>query len=66
MVSTTLFNSRVMPPPVTNTVNAVGGAAYRRDARAALARYAATGCLRGTCCAGAELQLADEMTMSLH
>lgn len=63
MVSTTLFSSRVMPPPVTDTVNAAGGAAYTRTPKAALALYAATGCLRDTYYAGAELQLAEVIAL---
>ncbi|WP_293370201.1 hypothetical protein [Nevskia sp.] len=37
-----------------------------RNAKAALALQAATGCPRGTCYAGAELQRPEVMTMSLH
>lgn len=63
MVSTTLFSSRVMPPPMTDTVNAAGGAAYTRAPKSALALYAATGCLRDTYYADAELQLADVIAL---
>lgn len=43
--------------PQADTVNEAGGLAYRRDPRAALALYAATGCLNNTFYSDAEAQL---------
>lgn len=44
-------------PPVTNARNEAGGKAYALSPQAALAQYAATGCLNATFYANAETQL---------
>ena len=43
--------------PASDTINQAGGRAYKLAPRAALAQYAATGCLNDTYYAGAEIQL---------
>jgi 60 kDa SS-A/Ro ribonucleoprotein len=58
MANTSLFtSSRGAYVPAADTHNAAGGIAYARGPEAALALYAATGCLNGTFYAGAEEQL---------
>ncbi|UXI67834.1 RNA-binding protein [Tahibacter amnicola] len=49
--------------PAANTTNEAGGAAYQRDAVAALAVYAATGCLNGVFYADAQTQLAQVLRL---
>jgi 60 kDa SS-A/Ro ribonucleoprotein len=49
--------------PAANSVNEAGGAAYVRDAKSALALYAATGCLNGVFYADAEAQLGQVLAM---
>ena len=44
-------------PPATDTLNEAGGKAYALSPQAALAQYAATGCLNATYYANAEMQL---------
>lgn len=60
MANKTLFNSILgklgMLPP-TDAVNEAGGVAYKLSPKAALAQYAATGCLNSTYYASAEDQL---------
>lgn len=64
MANTELFKSIAgrLAPPAT-AVNEAGGAAYSRDPEAALALYAATGCLSGTFYAGADTQLAEVLAL---
>jgi 60 kDa SS-A/Ro ribonucleoprotein len=50
--------------PKANTVNNVGGLAYALSAEAALAQYAATGCMNGTYYASAENQLDDLLKLT--
>lgn len=58
MANTTLFASlRGRLAPTANARNEAGGLAYARRPEAALALYAATGCLNGTFYASAEAQL---------
>ena len=58
MANTSLFTSlRGAFVPAANTRNEAGGLAYSRSPEAALALYAATGCLNGTFYADAETQL---------
>jgi 60 kDa SS-A/Ro ribonucleoprotein len=64
MANIKLFKStpgRLVPP--ATAINQAGGAAYAREPEAALALYAATGCLNGTFYAGAETQLADVLAL---
>ena len=64
MANQQLFNSvagRQVPP--ATALNEAGGAAYLRDAEAALALYAATGCLNGVYYAEAEMQLAQVLDL---
>ncbi len=59
MANTSLFASTRGPMlPAATTRNEAGGLAYARTPQAALALYAATGCLNGTFYANAEEQLA--------
>jgi 60 kDa SS-A/Ro ribonucleoprotein len=59
MANTSLFASTPGPMlPAATTRNEAGGLAYARTPQAALALYAATGCLNGTFYANAEEQLA--------
>lgn len=51
-------------PPQTDTANEAGGQAYHLEPRHALAQYAATGCLSGTCYATAEAQLAKVLALT--
>lgn len=58
MANTSLFASLRGPRlPAATARNEAGGLAYVRDPRAALALFAATGCLNGTFYANAEAQL---------
>ncbi len=57
-MNTTLFQTRNSNVPPATTRNEAGGLAYALGPQAALAQYAATGCLNGTFYAGAETQLA--------
>lgn len=58
MANTSLFASTRGPRlPAATARNEAGGVAYIRDPRAALALFAATGCLNGTFYANAEAQL---------
>jgi 60 kDa SS-A/Ro ribonucleoprotein len=64
MANTVLFAStRGAMSPAATTHNEAGGLAYARSPQAALALYAATGCLNGTYYANAEEQL--EMALKL-
>lgn len=64
MANLQLFQSyRGARLPVATTSNEAGGDAYLRDARSALALYAATGCLNGTYYADAATQLAQILAM---
>lgn len=64
MANTTLFAStRGALPPAATTRNEAGGLAYARKPQAALALYAATGCLNGTYYANAEQQLATVLKL---
>jgi 60 kDa SS-A/Ro ribonucleoprotein len=49
--------------PTANAVNEAGGSAYARQPEAALALYAATGCLGGTFYASAEAQLEQVLAL---
>jgi len=49
--------------PAANVINEAGGGAYARQPEAALALYAATGCLGGTFYASAEAQLEQVLTL---
>jgi len=65
MANLTLFSklrSAVLPP--ATTVNEAGGLAYRRDPRAALALYAATGCLNNTFYSDAQAQLQEVLALT--
>ena len=58
MANLQLFNSfRGRQTPAADTRNEAGGMAYTRDAKSALALYAATGCLNGVYYADAQTQL---------
>ena len=58
MANKALFKStRGQTVPKTDAVNAAGGQAYALSAKAALARYAATGCLSNTYYVKAEKHL---------
>ena len=60
MANTQLFASqRGRLVPKANAFNEAGGAAYQRSPEAALALYAATGCLNGTFYSDAATQLAE-------
>ena len=64
MANTTLFAStRGTLLPAATTRNEAGGLAYARKPQAALALYAATGCLNGTYYANAEQQLATVLKL---
>ena len=67
MANKTLFNSIVGKfIPAANTVNEAGGAAYSLSPKAALAQYAATGCLSTTFYASAEQQLQTVLNLCSH
>ena len=64
MANKSLFASlRGMLVPSADAVNEAGGAAYTLPPKAALAQYAATGCLNTTFYASAEQQLATVLAM---
>jgi len=64
MANLQLFqSSRGALAPPANAVNEADGDAYLRDPRAALALYAATGCLNGTYYADAATQLAATLAL---
>ncbi len=63
MANKSLFNRRV---PAADVVNEAGGAAYQLSPKAALAQYAATGCLNTTFYASAEQQLATVLNLCSH
>ncbi len=65
MANFTLFQSNRGPLlPATDAVNEEGAPAYRRSPEAALALYAATGCLNGTYYATDEGQLATVLMLA--
>ncbi len=65
MANLSLFSWRRPPqPPQADTVNDAGGLAYRRDPRAALALYAATGCLNNTFYSDAQAQLQQLLALT--
>ncbi|MDA4543724.1 hypothetical protein NY997_22430, partial [Escherichia coli] len=65
MANLSLFSwMRTPQPPQADTVNEAGGLAYRRDSRAALALYAATGCLNNTFYSDAEAQLQQVLALT--
>ena len=67
MANKSLFASlRGMLVPSTDTVNEAGGVAYQLPAKAALAQYAATGCLNATFYASADEQLAAVLELCKH
>ncbi len=64
MANTSLFtSSRGAYVPAANAQNAAGGIAYARSPEAALALYAATGCLNGTFYANADEQLETALAL---
>lgn len=64
MANFNLFASiRGAQPPAATARNEAGGLAYARDPSAALALYAATGCLNGTFYANDETQLEDVLRL---
>jgi 60 kDa SS-A/Ro ribonucleoprotein len=64
MANFNLFASiRGALPPAATTQNEAGGLAYERNPTAALALYAATGCLNGTFYADGETQLAHVLRL---
>jgi 60 kDa SS-A/Ro ribonucleoprotein len=64
MASNQLFASqRGRLVPAANAANEADGAAYQRSPKAALALYAATGCLNSTFYSDAGLQLAEVLAM---
>jgi len=64
MANTQLFaTSRGRFVPAANAINEAGGTAYLRDAKSALALYAATGCLNGVFYSDAETQLAQVLAL---
>ena len=65
MANKTLFSNWAGAQiPAADARNEAGGAAYRLSASAALAQYAATGCLNGTYYASAEEQLATVLALA--
>jgi 60 kDa SS-A/Ro ribonucleoprotein len=67
MASKTLFKSLIGKfIPQTNAVNQAGGVAYLLSPKAALAQYAATGCLSTTFYATAEDQLQTVLNLCSH
>lgn len=63
MANLTLFTAP-RTPAQADTVNEAGGLAYRRDPRAALALYAATGCLNNTFYSDAQAQLQQVLALT--
>ena len=67
MPNKTLFSSMIGKfIPQTNAVNEAGGTAYQLSPKAALAQYAATGCLSTTFYASAENQLQTVLNLCSH
>ena len=65
MANKQLFQSSSGPlAPRADAVNEAGGLAYQLDDCAALAQYAATGCLNATFYASAEMQLAEILRLA--
>lgn len=67
MANKALFKSMIgkfIPP--ANAVNEAGGVAYRLSPKAALAQYAATGCLNATFYASADEQLQTVLNLCAH
>ena len=67
MANKTLFSSMIgkFAPPA-DAVNEAGGLAYSLSPKAALAQYAATGCLSTTFYASAEVQLQRVLNLCTH
>jgi len=67
MANKMLFHSTVGPLiPAANAINEAGGAAYQLSPKAALAQYAATGCLHATFYVTAERQLETILNLCAH
>jgi 60 kDa SS-A/Ro ribonucleoprotein len=67
MANKTLFASLIGRfIPTATAVNEAGGVAYKLSPKAALAQYAATGCLNDTFYASAEQQLATVLNLCSH
>jgi 60 kDa SS-A/Ro ribonucleoprotein len=67
MANKSLFKSLVGKLiPKADAINEAGGAAYKLPAKAALAQYAATGCLNATFYASAEEQLQNVLSLCSH
>ena len=67
MANKTLFESFVGKfIPSANTTNESGGVAYKLSPKAALAQYAATGCLNATFYASAQEQLSTVLALAKH
>src|SRR5580700_9889739 len=67
MANKTLFKSLVGKfIPAATAINEAGGAAYALSPKAALAQYAATGCLSATFYASAEEQLQTVLNLCSH
>jgi 60 kDa SS-A/Ro ribonucleoprotein len=67
MANKTLFQSIIGKfIPRTDAVNEAGGLSYRLSPKAALAQYAATGCLNTTFYASAEQQLETVLNLCAH
>src|SRR5262249_5941321 len=65
MANKTLFTSIAGTLlPATNAVNEAGAASYALSPKAALAQYAATGCLNSTSYSGADEQLAKVLELA--
>src|SRR5579872_6363600 len=67
MANKSLFNSTVGKLlPKADAINEAGGLAYKLSPKAALAQYAATGCLNTTFYASAETQLKNILNLCSH
>ncbi len=67
MANKTLFSSQSGPfAPPADAVNEAGGLAYQLSPKAALAQYAATGCLSTTFYASAAEQLQTVLSLCTH
>src|SRR3569832_1025254 len=67
MANKTLFQSLIGKfIPSTDAINEAGGVAYKLSPKAALAQYAATGCLNTTFYASAEDQLKTILNLCSH
>jgi 60 kDa SS-A/Ro ribonucleoprotein len=67
MANKTLFKSMVGKLiPLADAVNEAGGVAYKLSPKAALAQYAATGCLNATFYASAQRQLQNILNLCSH